>query len=84
MEFVLLLEAALVKIHSLEKVSCARTLPTAAQLLTNYLACDNQEVPLPLLGREMGMQCSSRTVLLHRSSSSSPLIARWCERAHER
>lgn len=43
-EFAALLRAAMNKLHELDSLTCTRTLPTAVQLLTNYLACDNQEV----------------------------------------
>lgn len=43
-EFAALLEAALTKLYALDQPTCTRTLPTVVQLLTNYLACDNQEV----------------------------------------
>jgi hypothetical protein len=46
-EFAALMKVAMVKLHSLDKASCTRVLPTATQLLTAYFACDNQEVGHP-------------------------------------
>jgi hypothetical protein len=55
-EFASLMKAVLVRLHALDKASCIRVLPTAVQLLTNYFACDNQEVSHTLIPSNISPQ----------------------------